>query len=124
MPEPAPSAVPVTPAEIVGRMRDLVNIASAATGTEHETVTALESQLQREGEAVDSASIFATMRAILNRVGDVTRCKDCGQTIWFVPTRHGRRAPYTAAGLNHFADCPGAGSFRRPKPGKGGRRGR
>lgn len=124
MPEQPPSAIPVTPAELVGRMRDLVNIASNATATEHETVTALDSRLATEGEALDSTALFATMRAILNRVGDVTRCKDCDQTIWFVPTKHGRRAPYTAAGLNHFADCPGAGSFRKPKPGKGGRRGR
>lgn len=124
MPEPAPSAVPVTPAELVGRMRDLVNIAANATATEHETVTAIDSRLQIEGEAIDSAALFATMRAILNRVGDVTRCKDCSQTIWFVPTKHSRRAPYTAAGLNHFADCPGAGSFRKPKPGKGPRGGR
>jgi hypothetical protein len=27
----------------------------------------------------------------------------------------GKKAPYTADGVNHFSNCPGADSFRRKK---------
>lgn len=40
-------------------------------------------------------------------------CKKCGRDIWFVTTRHGKQAPYTPAGISHFADCPHAEEFRR-----------
>jgi hypothetical protein len=40
----------------------------------------------------------------------------CTEPVWWVLTKNGKRAPFTADGLNHFADCPDRERFR-----KGGR---
>jgi hypothetical protein len=55
--------------------------------------------------------------ALLHVMGDARPCRSCGAMITWVATRHGRLAPYTAEGLNHFADCPDAQWFRRQKEG-------
>lgn len=44
-------------------------------------------------------------------------CRACGRVIWWVKHANGKRAPYTTEGLNHFADCPNANEFRKPKGG-------
>lgn len=43
-------------------------------------------------------------------------CAACGRTIWLVPTaKTGRPAPFTDNAVSHFADCPNADRFRKPK---------
>ncbi len=42
-------------------------------------------------------------------------CKACDAPIWWVTTKNGKSAPFTAEGLNHFADCPKAEQFRKKK---------
>lgn len=54
----------------------------------------------------------ATIKKLLAQVGEEARCRGCQTPIWWVTHRNGRLAPYTAAGLNHFADCPRAADFR------------
>ena len=46
-------------------------------------------------------------------------CKGCGATFYWVQTRSGRAMPVDPDGLSHFATCPAAAKFRKPK--KGGR---
>lgn len=52
------------------------------------------------------------MLALLKNVGDPGQCRGCQSPIFWVTHRNGKKAPYTPAGLNHFADCPAAGDFR------------
>lgn len=56
--------------------------------------------------------IEALLRVV---AGDPRPCKACATPIWFVTTRAGKAAPYSSTGLSHFADCPGAGRFRRER---------
>jgi len=53
------------------------------------------------------------MASLLKVVGDVGECRGCGATIWWIKTRTGTAAPYTVAGVSHFADCPKSAEFRR-----------
>ena len=62
------------------------------------------------------AFLLTNIRALLTAIGAFARCEGCGAAIWFVMTNRGRRAPYTEEALNHFANCPKASEFRRPKP--------
>lgn len=55
------------------------------------------------------SNISHLLRAV---AGDCTPCRGCGAPIWWIRTKTGRPAPWTADGLNHFADCPAASSFR------------
>jgi len=43
--------------------------------------------------------------AILEQVGSLGQCGRCGAQVWWVEHHNGRNAPYTAEGLNHFAEC-------------------
>jgi hypothetical protein len=65
--------------------------------------------------ALGSLAMEASVRIqrLLDQVGDLGTCKACGAKIWWIKTRRGKRAPYTAEGINHFADCPQAEEFRR-----------
>ena len=49
---------------------------------------------------------------VADRVG---RCRSCGAEMLWVTTRAGRRAPYDRDGVSHFATCPTADRWRRPK---------
>lgn len=50
---------------------------------------------------------------LINATGGPRPCTGCGADVyWIHHPATNRRAPYTAAGLNHFADCPNAGNFR------------
>jgi len=62
---------------------------------------------------------------------EVTQCRKCGKNIIFLPTTKGKLAPVDAetvpitaevfnpkAMLSHFASCPNADEFRKPKKGK------
>ena len=52
---------------------------------------------------------------LLTQVGGESKCRGCDAAIWWVVHRNGKKAPYTADALNHFADCPAAAKFRKPK---------
>jgi len=65
-------------------------------------------QLDSENKALKT-----NVRRLLDQVGGKGRCKACNADIWWVKLKSGRMAPYTAEGLNHFADCPNADRFRR-----------
>lgn len=52
------------------------------------------------------------LRAILKALGKPGTCDGCAAPILWITHANGKRAPYTAAGLNHFADCPAAARFR------------
>lgn len=50
---------------------------------------------------------------LLKQVAGEGTCKGCGAKIWWVKHKNGKSVPYTDEGLNHFADCPQAGKFKR-----------
>jgi hypothetical protein len=56
--------------------------------------------------------------SILNSAAEAKRtCSKCGAPLWFVKARAtGKLQPFTAEGLNHFADCPSAAHFKAVKP--------
>lgn len=57
------------------------------------------------------------MRLLLNHGGKKGTCDGprCGATIYWVTHLNGKSVPYTAAGLNHFVDCPDRDRFKRAK---------
>ena len=59
--------------------------------------------------------LAANIKRLLDQIGDKGTCRGCNAEIWWVVHKNGKRAPYTATGLNHFADCPKAQSFRPKK---------
>ncbi len=58
-------------------------------------------------------ALRSNVRALLDVIGGKSQCRACGADIWFVKTKNGKSAPYTAEALSHFADCPKAESFRK-----------
>lgn len=65
---------------------------------------------------------MATVEALLQRIrdlvttlGDASACRSCQRPIVWLQHRNGKRVPYTYEGINHFADCPAAGQFRKPR---------
>lgn len=58
----------------------------------------------------------AHLRQLLNAVGSKARCRQCNEEIWWIEHLNGKKACYTAAGLNHMADCPYAKDFKGKKP--------
>ncbi len=67
------------------------------------------------GIAEQADALQTNLAHLLKQIGEPALCKACGAEIWFVVNRNGKRAPYTKAGLNHFADCPAAEKFRKGK---------
>lgn len=58
----------------------------------------------------------AGLKAVLERAAELIRpCKRCGEVLYFVRAADGAIAPYTAAGLNHFTNCPHANEFHRKR---------
>lgn len=55
------------------------------------------------------------MLALLKKIADGKRCS-CGAFIYMVRHSLGEVAPYTAAGLNHFIDCPTRDQFKKSRP--------
>lgn len=53
------------------------------------------------------------MQQLLERIATPTTCRGCPATIYMVRHKNGAIAPYTAAGISHFADCPAANQFSR-----------
>lgn len=69
-------------------------------------------QLNHDEEVARLCRIEKNVLRLLKQVGDESKCKGCGATIYWVRHKNGKKAPYTVEGLNHFADCPKAQSFR------------
>lgn len=69
----------------------------------------------RQLPEADAATLRETVGRLLTAVGDKGQCRGCGAEIWWLVHRNGKKVPYTAAGLNHFIDCPNAKDFKRPK---------
>jgi len=109
----------VSPQEVLERLDRLLAVAARATELERNDADYIHAQVDSApGDPRALELAFAALRGCLNRLGDVGECRGCRATVWWVPTINGRRAPYSAGGLNHFADCPKAGQFRRrPRPG-------
>jgi hypothetical protein len=55
------------------------------------------------------------VKAFLKVLSHETACRSCGKAIYWVVTKNGKRAPYTAEGISHFADCPNAAQHRAGK---------
>jgi hypothetical protein len=61
----------------------------------------------------DAEELQKNIAHLLKQIGEPALCSGCGASVWFVRHLNGKRVPYTAAGLNHFADCPAANLFRK-----------
>lgn len=58
------------------------------------------------------AATQTAMRRLLELVaGASVKCRGCEALVYWVTHKNGKRTPYTAAGLNHFIDCPAAAQF-------------
>jgi hypothetical protein len=53
---------------------------------------------------------------LLFKIADHSDCKGCGAKVFWLTHKNGKKAPYTEAGLNHFADCPAADRFKKAAP--------
>jgi hypothetical protein len=54
---------------------------------------------------------------LLEKHGAAARCKGCGQAIYWIIHKSGRKAPYNTEGLNHFSDCEKRELFRKERLG-------
>ena len=75
-------------------------------------------EINEKEETIESlreevAQLHNNITGLLQRIGDESICKGCRAVIWRVQHKNGKKAPYTSAGLNHFADCTEAKNFRR-----------
>jgi len=61
----------------------------------------------------DADQLRKNIQHLLHAVGDSAFCRGCQAPIYWVKHKNGKKAPYNAEGLNHFADCPKAGDFKR-----------
>jgi hypothetical protein len=62
------------------------------------------------------ARLRSNIAKLLANVGDKGQCRGCGAEIWWIThNKSGKKVPYTPEGLNHFADCPAAAQFKKPK---------
>ncbi len=59
------------------------------------------------------AALKKNITNLFKQIGEPSQCRGCGAEIYWVVHRSGKRAPYTPLGLNHFADCPAAASFKK-----------
>jgi hypothetical protein len=51
--------------------------------------------------------VLTNVRNILSEVMYETKCKECGETVWYEDTDYGKERPYTIDGSNHLENCPG-----------------
>ena len=74
-------------------------------------VEALDLFVKKQGIQSRSQGVELALRASLEGAvpklyADIgakkSKCKGCGRTIWWVITKDGKRASYTAEGLSHF----------------------
>jgi hypothetical protein len=57
-------------------------------------------------------NLQGTIEGLLRNIGDLTNCTGCGDPIYWVRHKNGKRTPYTRAGLNHFVDCVARDRFK------------
>ena len=68
---------------------------------------------------VELERLKENVQLLLNTLGERANCSGCEAPIWWIVNpKTGKKLPITGAALNHFADCPQAARFRRPKPQK------
>ena len=63
----------------------------------------------------DQAKVVFLSENILKLFGlvsDESKCKWCGQAIWWMKHKNGKPVAYTHEALNHFIDCPNAKEIR------------
>lgn len=49
----------------------------------------------------------------VQRIG---HCRSCdAPVLWYTSVKSGKRSPFNADGTSHFANCPQAGEWRKPK---------
>ena len=60
----------------------------------------------------EQMSLEERVSTLLNKIGSRAKCKGCGQQIWWVTTRHGKKMPVSESFLCHFEDCQSADQFR------------
>lgn len=64
-------------------------------------------------EIIDEAELRKRLQLLLAACAETVRpCRACGAMLYFLRTKNGKQAPYTATGLNHFADCPQRAQFK------------
>ena len=61
----------------------------------------------------ENVKLRAQVKMLLKQIGTEGKCRGCQADIFWVVHKNGKNVPYTPEGLNHFADCPEAGKFRR-----------
>ncbi len=51
--------------------------------------------------------------ALLKVIAPPSGCSSCMETIYWIVTKNGKRAPYNPDGTSHFATCPNADAHRK-----------
>jgi hypothetical protein len=50
-----------------------------------------------------------------NNAGEVTKCRSCKAEIRWTVSKRGKFAPLNRDGTSHFANCPQAATWRKPR---------
>lgn len=59
-------------------------------------------------------AVARVIRRTLAIIGEEGVCDSCRAKIWFITNpKTGKKAPYSANGVNHFVDCPHADQHRK-----------
>jgi hypothetical protein len=66
---------------------------------------ALLAELRQERET--SARLRGRIAELMRRISTPGRCKNCGQTVFWIKYASDKNAPYDDDGQIHFATCPG-----------------
>ncbi len=53
-----------------------------------------------------------TVEKLVKILGQAGTCRGCGDPIYWVITKNGKKSPLDADGESHFATCPKADRFR------------
>lgn len=86
-----------------------------------EVVAAIDDVLEKRQPVICDAcrNLGNNIKLLLSAAGDRARCRGCGQEIFWLTHRNGKKAPYDPDGANHFSSCKRADDFRQPS-GKAG----
>lgn len=80
------------------------------------TASQVELLVERDRARLERDEFSRRIRELLERTAQVRRpCKACGTDLFFVQHANGKLTPYTSDGVNHFANCPEAARFKKPK---------
>lgn len=70
------------------------------------------------GKAIDLSDWRAEVcEHLLRQVGEDSRCSSslCGERIFWIVHRNGKRTPYDVDGVPHFITCPARDRFRKTR---------